>query len=177
MLIGLPATGEQIRIGMECTSLYRAGDRYACLPQEWKDYFAIAELAPRILPERSAVLSRKARSFYILGGVPGRQYPLSAEADVFFKEASAARARYVVFDGLDALSVNYLAPVLTEHQNSFCIMFGLGQNRAIMFGIKQKPITPSAAAQPGTFQPCGDDYWRSTAVRDSLYQGLIPMVQ
>jgi hypothetical protein len=174
ILIGLPATAEQVRIGTECMAVYRTGDRYACLPQAWKDYFAIAELAPRLFPDNAAVLSRKARTFYVLGGVPGRQYPLSAHPDTFVKEARAARARYVVFDGLDALSVKYLAPVLMARPASFCILFGLGQDRAVVFGIDPGPaVTPPQ--QTGSFAPCPDSFWRSTAVRDSLYQGLIPM--
>ena len=175
ILIGIPATAQQVSIGTECTALYRAGDRYACLPQPWKDYFGIAELAPRLLPDGAAVLSRKARTFYVLGGVPGRQYPLSADPDTFFKEADAAHARYVVFDGLDALSVNYLAPVLTGRSDSFCILFGLGENRAVVFGITRGQTALATPTQPGSFAPCPDAYWRSTAVRDSLYQGLIQM--
>lgn len=174
VLFGLPATAEQVRIGRECTAQFRAGDQYACLPEPYKDYYRIAELAPRILPDRAAVLSRKHRSFYIVGGVAGRQFPLSNDPDTFFREAAEARARYVVFDGIDGLAQNYVAPVLLRKSNAFCILFGLGQGRAIVFGIE-----PAAArtAQPGdgSFAPCGDEYWRSVAVKDSVLTGLIPL--
>ena len=175
ILIGTPATSEAIRIGTACMSEYRAGERYACLPEPWKDYFAIAQLAPRILPAGSAVLSRKARSFYIIGGVPGRQYPLSADPEQFFQEAAAARARYVVFDGLDGLSSNYLAPVLMSRPDAFCILFSLGEQRAVVFGITGQAAAQGAPVADTSFRQCGDEYWRSPAVKDSLYRGLIPL--
>lgn len=174
VLFGLPATAEQVRIGRECTALFGAGDKYACLPEQYKDYYRIAELAPRILPDGAAVLSRKHRSFYILGGVPGRQFPLSADPDTFFREAAAARARYVVFDGIDGLAQNYVAPALLQKSNAFCILFSLGPNRAMVFGIDP---ARAAAAQPGngSFAECGNEYWKSVEVKDSLMRGLIPI--
>ncbi|HEX6558150.1 MAG TPA: hypothetical protein VF021_01780, partial [Longimicrobiales bacterium] len=169
---GVPATSQAIDVGTACTRLYRAGDRYACTPDQYKDYYKIAELAPRVLPPGSAVLSRKARSFYIIGGVPGRPYPLSDDSRKFFAEAASARAQYVVFDRLDALADAYLAPVLLGNSNAFCIMFALGPQRAALFGINQ-----AAAAAPragaGDFEPCPAQYWRNPAVRDSMRAGLI----
>lgn len=174
VVFGLPATAERVGAGRNCMALYRAGDRYACLPDGYKDYYRIAELAPRVLPDNAAVLSRKARSFYYIGGVPGQQYPLSAEPDSFFARAAEHGARYVVFDGLDGLSQNYLAPVLLGRSASFCILFGLGENRAIVFGIDPE-APPAASNAPGSFRECDAGYWRSPAVRDSLMRGLIPL--
>jgi hypothetical protein len=169
---GIPATSQAIGVGTECTRQYRAGDRYACLPEDYKDYYKISEVAPRVLPPGSAVLSRKARTFYVIGGVPGRQYPLSPEPQKFFAEAASAGAHYVVYDRLDALADAYLAPVLLRNSNAFCIMFALGPQRAALFGIN-----PTVAAQPlagtGDFKPCPASYWRSAAVRDSMQRGLI----
>jgi hypothetical protein len=79
----------------------------------------------------------------------------------------------VLFDRLDGVSQAYLAPVLVTRSNSFCILFGLGQDRATMFGI----LPDGSAAQPQQqnvqFVTCGDEYWRSAAARDSLMRGLI----
>lgn len=175
ILFGIPATTEAHRMSELCMQEYRGGDRYACLPDAYKDYYHIAELAKRILPEHSAVLSRKARSFYIIsGGVPGRQFPLSDDPEKFFAEARAARARYVVYDGLDALSQAYVVPTLLKHPGAFCILFSLGQERAAVFGIDLAGAT-SIEQRPaaGAFKPCGDEYWKNSAVRDSLQQGLI----
>lgn len=175
VVFGIPATVQAARVGAQCNALYRAGDKFACLPDQYKDFYHIAEVSKRVLPENAAVLSRKARSFYIIGGLAGRQYPLSNDPARFFSEAAEAHARYVVFDGLDGLAQAYLAPVLLKKPNAFCIMFSLGVDRAAMFGID-----PAAAALPdpptrgdGSFKQCGVEYWRNAAVRDSMLQGRI----
>ncbi|HUP89942.1 MAG TPA: hypothetical protein VM100_11340 [Longimicrobiales bacterium] len=175
ILFGLPATTQAHRMSSLCMEEYRGGDRYACLPEPYKDYYHIAELSKRILPDHSAVLSRKARSFYIIsGGVPGRQFPLSDDPEKFFAEARAAKARYVVYDGLDALSQAYVVPTLLKHSGAFCILFSLGQERAAVFGIDLAGAN-AFVQSPGTgaFKPCGDEYWKNTAVKDSMQQGLI----
>jgi hypothetical protein len=168
VLLGLPQLVQATRLSRECMAIYRAGDRYACLPEQWQDYAAIAELAPRVLPDGAAVLSRKPRTFYILSGLPGRTYPLVAVPDSFFRAAADAGARYVLFDRLDGLSQAYLAPVLVRYSNSFCIMFGLGPDRATLFGILPSRAPP--ATQPAQFAACGPEFWRSSAARDSLLQ-------
>jgi hypothetical protein len=178
ILFGIPATSEAIRSGRQCTQIYRAGDRYACLAQPWQDFFRIAELAPRVLPDDAVVLSRKERSFYIVGGVRGRHFPLSPEPTTFFEAAANARARYVVFDGLDGLSQSYLAPVLLGRAEAFCILFSLGRDGPVLFGIDSAAATrlpDTGARSGGSFAQCGNEYWRSPAVKDSLYNGLIPL--
>jgi hypothetical protein len=167
VLLGLPQLSQAMVASRQCMALYRLGDKYACLPDQWKDFFAVAEAAPRVLPEDAAVLSRKARTFYIVGGVAGRNYPLSADPDTFFREAAEAKARYVLFDRLDGLSQAYLAPVLVNRSNRFCIVFGLGQDRATLFGILPAPA--AASADGAQFTECGNEFWRSTAVKDSLF--------
>ena len=176
VIIAIPSLAGQIEVGKACTASYKEGDEYACLPESFKDFYRMAALAPRVLPEGSAVLSRKERSFFIVGGVPSRQYPLSAEPDSFFKRAAELRARYVVLDGIDGLSQNYLMPVLLKKSNAFCILFSLGPGRASFFGIDQAAgALPEAVPGDGSFAPCGDEYWKSTAVKDSLMKGLIPV--
>ena len=54
VLMGLPQLSQATQASRECMALYRTGDRYACWPQAWKHYAAIAELVPRALP-RNAV--------------------------------------------------------------------------------------------------------------------------
>ncbi len=168
ILMGLPQLSQATLISRQCMALYRMGDRYACLPPQWKDVLDIAEMAPRLLPDNSAMLSRKPRTFYIASGIPGRTYPLSAQPDTFFHAASAAKARYVLFDRLDALSQAYVAPVLITRSNRFCIMFGLGPDRAVLFGILPSPAPP--AADGAQFSTCGDEFWRSPAARASVFR-------
>jgi hypothetical protein len=171
VLLGLPQLSQATQLSRECMALYRAGDRYACWPPPWQDYAAIAELAPRALPDKSAILSRKPRTFYIISGVPGQTFPLSPSPDSFFKAVQETGARYVLFDGIDALAQAYVAPVLLSRSNSFCIVFGLGQGRATLFGIKPTSL-PAPPAQNASFELCGAEFWRSAAVRDSVLNGV-----
>ena len=174
VLIGAPQLSTAIQIGRECMAVYRTGDQYACLPPHWKDFYTVAKLAPRMLPDSAVVLSRKPRNFYSASGVPSQNYPLFAEPDSFFAAVRRYGADYVVYDLLDGVSQSYLVPVLLARSNSFCIVFALGPDRATVFGIRADTVQPSPnAAQAGQFEQCGDEYWRSTAARDSLYAGQI----
>ena len=178
VFLNLPVLAQTTQLSRECMSVYQAGDRYACLPPYWKDFFGLAELAPRVLPDSAVVLNRKPRSFYVVSGLQGQTYPLSNDADTFFAAARELGARYVLFDRLDGLSQAYLAPVLVARSNGFCMMFGLGQDRAILFGILPDAGQTVAAVAPQggvSFKDCGNEYWRSAAARDSLYRGLIQM--
>jgi hypothetical protein len=173
ILVGMPQLSQATQVSRECMRIYRTGDDYACLPESWKDFYGIAELAPRVLPDNAIVLSRKPRNFYSAAGLKGRNYPLFAEPDSFFKTAREAGARYVLFDRLDGVSQAYLVPVLVTRSNRFCILFGLGQERATVFGILPEMVRVQPPQPDVQFATCGDDYWRSAAVRDSLYQGMI----
>jgi hypothetical protein len=170
VLLGVPQLSLSTQASRECMALYRAGDKYACWPQPWQDYAAIAELVPRALPDNSAILSRKPRTFYIISGVPGQIFPLSAEPDSFFRTARELGARYVLFDGIDGLAQAYLAPVLLSRSNSFCIVLSLGQDRATLFGINPA-MAPPPSPQAASFEPCGVEFWRSKAVMDSVLGG------
>jgi hypothetical protein len=164
-----------VRYGMLCTATYRLGDRYACHSQEWKDFFHTAELAGQVLPTDAVTLSRKPRTFWAVSGwVPGRNYPLSAEPDSFFAEATRSRARYVVLDRLDGLSQRYLLPVLIQRPQAFCLMYGLGPERTAMLGIRPAADTmrnQSTSEREVGFSVCGPEYWRSKALMDQVLQG------
>jgi MFS family permease len=175
VVIGIPATGRAMAIGRECMAIYHTGDRYACLPQQYKDYYHLAEVAPRVLPDHSAVISRKSRSFFVMSGLSGRQFPLDSDPEKFFAEAADAHARYVVFDQLDNLSMAYLAPILLARSHAFCVVLTLGPERAALFGIDaaRGALPPQANAGEGAFAQCGPEYYRNAAVKDSVSQGLI----
>lgn len=169
ILMSLPQLAEAMRISSACMGLYREGDKYACMPPVFHDFYTIAELAPRVLPPNSAVLTRKPRIFYHVSGLPGQIYPLSAEPDSFFRLVRDIKARYVLFDPRDGLSQAYVAPVLMSRANRFCLLFGIGQDRPMLFGISEQPFAlPADGTQ---FATCGDEYWKSSAVKDSLLKG------
>jgi hypothetical protein len=173
VLLGIPQLSQARQLSRECMAVYRTGDEYACLPPDWKDFYGVAEIAPRVLPDSAVVLSRKPRNFYSASGLQGQNYPLFPEPDSFFKAARATGARYVLFDRLDGVSQAYLAPVLITRSNNFCILFGLGQDRATVFGIMLEGLAVQPQQQNVQFATCGDEFWRSTAARDSLMRGLI----
>jgi hypothetical protein len=69
--------------------------------------------------------------------------------------------------------------VLVARPDDFCIMFGLGRDRAMLFGIvppAQRNVTSAPRLQDApSFAECDVAYWRSPAVRDSLQSGLIQL--
>jgi hypothetical protein len=172
VLLAMPQLAEAMRISGECRALFRAGDRYPCMDPVSTDLFGMAELAPRVLPANTAILTRKPRIFYHVAGIPGQIWPLVAQPDSFFRFADAIKARYVLFDPRDGLSQAYVAPVLVNHSNRFCLLFGLGEGRPMIFGIADsvRPFAPGAGEQ---FATCGVEYWKSAAVRDSAFSGQI----
>jgi hypothetical protein len=169
-LVALPALVQSARFGLMCSRFYRMGDRYACHPDQWKDFFATAEFAGQVLPGNAVVLSRKPRTFWAFsGGLKGRIYPLREEADSLFAAAKDAGARYVVVDRVDGLSARYLMPTLMRRPNAFCILYSLGADRSAILGIKPGaetlPDRPSDQNQPQVgFELCGPEYWKSPQV-------------
>jgi len=174
IIIALPVLVTNVRWGMMCTRMYQLGDRYPCHMPRWKDFFAMAELLPRALPEDAVVLSRKPRLLYALGDRRGANYPMFREPDSLFATADRLGARYVILDQVDNISRIYLTPVLFARPQAFCIVATFGPDRIALLGIR-----PGASAMPdrdatgaaGTtvsFDICGPEYWKSEAVRDSL---------
>jgi len=174
IVIGLPALTTNIRWGTMCTRLYQLGDRYPCHLPQWKDFFAMAELLPRALPDDAVVLSRKPRLLYAIAHRPGGNYPMFREPDSLFATAERLGARYVILDQVDNISRIYLTPVLFRRPHAFCIVTTFGPDRIALLGIRpgasamrdrdEDPATGSTVS----FEICGPEYWKSEAVRDSL---------
>jgi hypothetical protein len=168
----MPAVADAVRIGSYCRSLYRAGDPYPCLGAEWRDFFDTAKMAERVLPEDAVVLSRKPRLFYGLSGLRGRNYPMSPEPSVFFAAAADAGARYVVLDRLGRQAQAYLLPVLFRRPNAFCLMHATRATATALLGILPGAADLADATAEerlsGQFSLCGDEYWRSPDLRESV---------
>lgn len=168
-VVAVPGVAEGARMGTFCTGEYRRNDdRLACLEPQWVDFFQIAEQAGEMLPEGSAVLSRKPALFWSASQVPGRTYPLSREPDSLFAAARAAGARYVLLDDLDQVATTYLTPILIRRPAAFCVLHSLGPARATLLGILPNAARiPDARDDPGAaneqvgFKPCGPEFRRS----------------
>jgi hypothetical protein len=170
--VALPAVSSAGELGSFCRARYRGGDPFPCLNQEWRDFFDTAVLSGRILPQEAVILSRKPRLLHGLGGLRGRNYPMSDEVDVFFAAAEDAGARYVILDRLGRQAQVYLTPVLLRRPQAFCLLHATPATATALLGIlpggaDMPDATPDQAVS-GTFSLCGPEYWRSPAVRDSV---------
>lgn len=175
LLVALPGAAEAVETGRRCTAEYRAGSRYACLPPGLQDFYAMAELAPRIVPDGSVVLSRKAALFWAASGVPGRTYPLERSPDALFRAAREAGARYVMLDRIDEMAEQYLTPILMRRPQAFCVMYAQGPEQAALLAIRPGAEAmadlrddPGAAQAEVGFQLCGPELWRSPEARREL---------
>ncbi|MEX0891093.1 MAG: hypothetical protein WEB88_02905, partial [Gemmatimonadota bacterium] len=137
VLLGLPGLNAAARAGMACTADWRAGDRWACLPLEWRDFLGLAEWARDGLPEDAVVLSRKPRLFHLVSGRPGQVYPFTPYANDLFAAVDQAGAGYVVLDRVDAMGDIYLTPAILERTTAFCILRSSGPEGAAILGVRR----------------------------------------
>jgi hypothetical protein len=173
IVLALPAVSSASRLGSFCRDQYRAGDPFPCLGPEWGDFFDTAVMAQRILPPDAVILSRKPRLLFGLAGLRGRNYPMSADPAVFFAAAEDAGARYVILDRLGRQAQVYLTPVLLRRPHAFCLIHTTPATATALLGIlpgaaELQDATPDEAVS-GRFAVCGPEYWRSAAIRDSIF--------
>lgn len=166
---GLPATGRELAAAGACRAVYGPENRYPCLPPNWQDFFALSAAMRGRLPENAVVLARKPTHFWAESGYPARTYPFTANPDSMLITAREAGARYVLLDYLDNVSVMYLAPVMMQRSQAFCVMEAMGPGRAVMMGIHpDAERIPNSRARPTetvtanvSFGRCGPEVWRS----------------
>jgi hypothetical protein len=168
---GVPRLVARLDQGAACRSVYRGGDRYACLTPEWHDFFALAHAAASGLPPDAKAISRKPAFFWLASGVEGRTFPLEREPAALFHAARAAGARYVLIDQLDELSSWYLTPIIIRRPQAFCVVYAFGGDRAALLGIRPGAETlGDVRADPGEgevdvgFQRCGPEFFRGRRV-------------
>lgn len=168
VLLALPGLGAATRAGMACTADWQAGDRWACLPPEWRDFIGLAEWARHGLPEDAVVLSRKPRLFHLLSGRAGQVYPFTPYADDLFAAVERADADFVVLDRVDAMGDIYLTPAILERTWGFCIVMSTGVEGAAILGVR-RDAPPAAAGDepPGmvSFAVCDARYFASPEER------------
>lgn len=171
VLAAIPRVMDAMHAGSVCRTLYRGGDRYACISDEWHDFFAIAEAAGRDLPPGAVAISRKPAFFWLASEVEGRPFPFAREPAAFFAAAREIGARYVLIDHLDELSARYLTPIVIQRPHAFCLVYAFGSERATLLGIRPGAAElADARADPGAaevdvgFQRCGPEYFRGGRV-------------
>jgi hypothetical protein len=156
LLLAMPRLLDAVRLGNLCTRDYVAGRPHACMGEAWQDFFEVAGWSGEHLPADAVVLSRKARLFYVLSGLKGRNYPMTREPEEFLKEARDAKAMYVVVDHLDDLSTYYLGPVIMRRQTAFCAVHAPSPERTAVLGIQPDAFIQPAASAPDPGQAEAD---------------------
>ena len=157
LLLQLPTLGLAAQLGGECRRVRAVGGDYACLPEQWQDYFALAQRAGTVLPADAAVLTRKPRHFYVAsGGIHSTTFPFTDDARAFFAFADSVGARYVTLDAVDGLASRYVVPVVMAQSARFCILETTGRTNTALLGILPTPAAAPAADPSGApaFPPC-----------------------
>jgi hypothetical protein len=156
----------EISIASQCRALYSPSTPYPCLPAPWTDQLEMARIVNGALPEGSRVLARKATLFWAYSGYPARTYPFTADPDSLLAVAREAGARYVLLDYMDNLSVMYLAPVLMQRPQAFCVMRAIAPGRATLMAILPgAERMPNVRDKPGNetadvpFGYCPREFW------------------
>jgi hypothetical protein len=158
--------GRSMQNSAGCRAIYGPEERHPCLIPEWDDFLDLAASLRGRLPEGSAVLSRKPTLFWAYSGYPSRVYPFTADPDSLLRVANQARARYVLLDYMDQVVLMYLAPVLMQRPQGFCVMDAVGPGRATLMAILPGAETmANVRDRPGNetvnvpFPRCPRSYW------------------
>jgi 4-amino-4-deoxy-L-arabinose transferase-like glycosyltransferase len=125
----LPALGswlEATRTASVCGTMARESGAFACYGPRFARFAAAARWSGDNLPEGAAVLSRKPRLFYVLGGVPSRTFPFRAGAEPQLTAADGVGARYVLLDEVDGQATRYLGSAIREQPGAWCALQGFG---------------------------------------------------
>lgn len=164
VLLQLPTVALAARVGRDCQRAHRAGIRYGCLPPQWQDFLAQAERLPALLPDDAVILSRKPRIVHAMSGghTYSLTYPFTDQPQQFLEFADSVGARYLLFDQLDRLSQAYVAPVLMQRPQAFCILEATSTSGTAVFGIVANAtmLADDPATAAINFAVCDDSYRR-----------------
>jgi hypothetical protein len=166
VLAGLPPLVRQADLAIRCRAVYTPENAFPCLSEAWVDFLDLARDVRGQLPADATVLSRKATLFWAYAQYPSRTYPFTDNPDTLLAAARDARARYIMLDYMDRVSTMYLAPVLMQRPQAFCVMTAAGPGRATLMGIQpDAERMPNLRERPGNetvdlaFPTCGPEFW------------------
>jgi hypothetical protein len=172
VLASIPSLRQDQRYAVRCRAAYGPANPFPCLSDPWADFLDLARSARGALPPGSAVLSRKATLFWAYSQYPSRTYPFTADPDTLLAAAREAGARYIILDYMDQVSQMYLAPVLMQRPQAFCVMRTAGPGRATLMGILPgAERMPNVRDRPGDetmdlgFKQCPPEFWAQGAAR------------
>ncbi|HST61109.1 MAG TPA: hypothetical protein VLK84_20575, partial [Longimicrobium sp.] len=166
VLAAIPPLARQVDNAARCRAAYTPAEPFVCLADTWTDFLQLSRSLNGALPADAAVLSRKPTLFWAYSGYPSRTYPFNADPDTLLAAAREAGARYILLDYMDRVSVLYLAPVLLQRPQAFCVMTGVGPGRATLMGIQPgAEQMPNLRSRPGNeagtlpFPGCRPEFW------------------
>ena len=129
LLVFVPALGswtDAFRHASNCSAAVRAGGPFACYTPGVAAFVEAAAWAGANLPEGAAVLSRKPRIFYVMGGVPSRTFPFTEDPAEHLGLAEALGARYVLVDEWDNLAGRYVGGAVLADPGAYCAVRTFG---------------------------------------------------
>ena len=152
----IPAMGgwaRTARLTAACRAVVAVSGPFACYGAGVEQFVSIALWSGSALPEKSAVLSRKPRIFFVMSGVPSRTFPFSTDPDALLSEGERLDAGFVVLDYVDRQALRYVGEAVRARPGAFCVVGGFpvtgGGPAAQMLGILPDTERDPRAAPSG----------------------------
>ncbi len=188
LVVALPALGSWAQAAEDaamCGERVRAAGSFSCYGPRVVAFVDAAGWAADRLPERSGVMSRKPRLFYVLSGVPSRTFPFSDDPRELLASAEDVGVTYVLLDEWDSLAGRYVGAAVQARPDAFCAVRGFGSSdRTLLLGILSEDgpgggeregsgvILDSCPASFG--DPAGISRYSSVTTSIPLLDGLDP---
>lgn len=175
---------DSIQQASGCARISRDNGAWACYGPGVVDFAEAAAWMGRVLPEGSAVMTRKPRLFYVMSSLPSRTFPFDEDPAVQLAEADRVGARYIVLDQWDGLAGRYLGGALRRYPQAFCTVQAFGEERTT-YVLGVKPLESRGASNnipveevrvdacPADYAPGGTlEATSSSSARIPLLDGL-----
>jgi hypothetical protein len=128
-------------------------DPYACYGETFQGFRDAAEWSAVNLPATAVVINRRPRTFFAMGGPPGRVFPFFEDAEPLLELADEVDARYLLVDEGDGISQTYLPAIVRSQLNAFC-WIREWQGGAVLLGILPPEARAVSPQEDGTVAPC-----------------------
>lgn len=107
-----------------CGAMVRARGAFGCYGPRVESFVEAAGWSGANLPDGAAVLTRKPRIFYVMGGVPSRTFPFTDDPAALLALADSLGARYVLLDQWDGQATRFVAGSVRRDPGAFCALHG-----------------------------------------------------
>ncbi len=131
-------------------------DPYVCYGESFQGFRDAAEWTGVNLPADAVVINRRPRSFFAMGGPPGRVFPFFEDAAPLLELADEIGARYLLVDQADGISQAYLPAIVFSRPEAFC-WIEQWQGGAALLGILPAAERSGEPLDDGAVAPCDLD--------------------